>query len=516
MMSDTVTEVRNRDVDRVYRRRWWTLGVLAVSLLIVIIDDTVINVALPTLQRQLHASAAGLQWIVDAYILAFAGLLLMMGALGDRHGRKRFLQLGLVVFAAASAFSAYASTTGQLILGRALMGVGGALIMPSTLSVLVDVFPREERVRAIGIWTGIASLGIPLGPIVAGWLLERFWWGSVFLLNLPIAIIALAATSVLVPESRDPSRPRADVLGMVSSATALTALVYGIIEAPSKGWTSPPVIGAMVIAVVTGTAFVAHEARTREPMLDLGLFRRPRLAWGAIAITLASLAITGLAFELTQYLQIAKGYTPLQAGLRFVPIALGFGIAGPASQRLVSRLGVARTVASGLGILAALFAALSRIDATTSYWLLGPLLFGVGIGVGTAFVSSTDGVMASVPEANASLGSAINDTSRQIGAALGIGVIGSLASTTYTSQIRRPTALFGPSLAASARQSVNAAVQIANRIGGPAGSALRRVAINAFTDAFATVVLAIAIVLAVGAVLLARRLPGLDTSPDQP
>jgi MFS family permease len=320
-------------------------------------------------------------------------------------------------------------------------------------------------VKAIGIWTGIASLGIPLGPIVAGWLLERFWWGSVFLLNLPIAIIALAAGAVLVPDSRNPAPPRADLPGMVSSATALTALLYGIIEAPSKGWTSLVVIGAFVAAALIGAAFVAHEARTPEPMLDLALFRERRLAWGTTAIGLASLALTGLTFELTQYLQIAKGYTPLQAGLRFVPIALGFGIAGPASQRLVARIGVARTVAGGLGVVAALFAILSQIDAATSYWLLGPVLFGVGIGVGAAFVPATDAVMATFPQANASLGSAINDTSRQVGAALGIGIMGSLANATYASRIRVPAARLGWNVATAARQSVNAAVQIADRIG---------------------------------------------------
>src|SRR6266545_4420230 len=219
-----------------YRRRWWMLGVLSVSLLIIIIDDTIINIAVPTLQRSLGASATALQWIVDAYVLVFAGLLLTMGALGDRFGRKRFLQLGLLVFAGASVLGAYASSTTQLIVARALMGVGGALIMPSTLSILIDVFPREERVKAIGIWTAIAGLGIPIGPIVGGWLLGQFWWGSVFLLNVPIAVAALAAGLVLVPESRHPAPPRPDLPGLVLSVVALASLVYGIIDAPTRGW----------------------------------------------------------------------------------------------------------------------------------------------------------------------------------------------------------------------------------------------------------------------------------------
>src|SRR6266496_5890181 len=231
--------------DETYRRRWWILVVLSVSLLIIGIDDTIINIAVPTLQRELGASASALQWIVDAYIVVFAGLLLTMGALGDRFGRKRFLQIGLLVFAGASVLGAYASSTTQLIVARALMGVGGALIMPSTLSVITNVFPRGERIKAIGIWTGIASLGIPLGPIVGGWLLENFWWGSVFLLNVPIAIAALAGGWILVPESRHPTPPRPDLPGLALSVVALSFNDYGIIEAPSSGWMSAAVIGSL-------------------------------------------------------------------------------------------------------------------------------------------------------------------------------------------------------------------------------------------------------------------------------
>src|SRR6266498_942592 len=387
-----------------YRRRWWTLAILSVSLLIIIIDDTIINVAVPTLQRELGASASALQWILDAYIVVFAGLLLTMGSLGDRFGRKRALQIGLLVFAGASVLGAYAGSASQLIAARALMGVGGALIMPSTLSVITDVFPRGERVKAIGIWTGIASLGIPLGPIVGGWLLENFWWGSVFLLNVPIAIAALAGGWILVPESRHPAPPRPDLPGLALSVVALTSLVYGIIEAPSSGWMSAAVIGSLGLAVLAGATFVLHEARAREPMLDLRLFRNPRLAWGTVAMTLAGLAIGGLAFLLTQYLQFVQGYTPLQAGLRFLPIAIGFGIASPITQRLVPRIGTTRTVATALGGGALLFAVLSLVGPQTSYWLVGAALLLIGLGIGAALVPSTDAVMAAVPGENAGLG----------------------------------------------------------------------------------------------------------------
>jgi EmrB/QacA subfamily drug resistance transporter len=491
-------------------RRWWILVALSVSLLIVIIDDTIINVAIPTLQRELGASASALQWIVDAYIVVFAGLLLTMGSLGDRFGRKRLLQLGLLMFLGSSVLGAYAPSTNWLIAARALMGVGGALIMPSTLSVLVDVFPREERVKAIGIWTGVASLGIPLGPIVGGWLLEHFWWGSAFLLNVPIAVVALVAGWILVPESRDPAPARPDPLGLALSVVTLTSLVYGIIEAPSSGWTSGAVLGSLALAVLAGAAFLVHEARTPEPMLDLRLFRNPRLGWGTVAMTLAGLAIGGLAFELTQYLQFAQGYSPLHAGLRFLPIAIGFGIASPITQHLVPRVGTARTVASALGGAALVFAALSFVGAETSYWLVGIPLFFIGLGLGAAFVPATDAVMAAMPEANAGLGSAINDSGRQVGAALGVGILGALANAGYRSGIGDATSPLGADLASAAERSVGSALEIANGVSGAAGEALRQAAISAFMDGFGLAMLAGAVLLGSGAVLVLRRLPSRD------
>jgi EmrB/QacA subfamily drug resistance transporter len=444
--------------------------------------------------------------------VVFAGLLLTMGSLGDRFGRKRFLQLGLLVFAGASVLGAYASSPTQLIVARALMGVGGAMIMPSTLSVITHVFPRGERVRAIGIWTGVASLGIPLGPIVGGWLLEQFWWGSVFLLNVPIAIAALAAGWVLVPESRHPAPPRPDLLGLVLSVVALTALVYGIIQAPSSGWTSAAVLGSLAGALAAGAAFVVHERRVRAPMLDLRLFRNPRLGWGTVAMTLAGLAIGGLAFELTQYLQFVQGYTPLQAGMRFLPIAIGFGIASPITQRLVPRIGTTRTVAAALGGGALLFASLSLVGPQTSYRLVGPALLLIGLGIGAALIPATDAVMAAVPEANAGLGSAINDTGRQVGAALGIGILGALANAGYRASIGGAVASLSPDLAAAAERSVGAALQIAAGVGGPAGAALRGAANAAFMDGFALAMLAGAALLAAGAVAVLWRLPSHDVA----
>jgi EmrB/QacA subfamily drug resistance transporter len=499
-----------RSEGEIYRRRWWTLAVLSVSLLIIIIDDTIINVAVPTLQRELGASASALQWIVDAYVVVFAGLLLTMGALGDRFGRKRFLQLGLLVFTGASLLGAYAASAAQLIVARALMGVGGALIMPSTLSIITAVFPRDERVKAIGIWTGTASLGIPLGPIVGGWLLEHFWWGSAFLLNVPIAIAAMAGGWLLVPESRHPAPPRPDLPGLALSVVALASLVYGIIDAPTSGWASAVVLGSLGLAVVSGAAFLRHEARAREPMLDLRLFRNPRLGWGTVTMTLAGLAIGGLAFLLTQYLQFVQGHTPLQAGMRFLPIAIGFGIASPIAGRLVPRIGTTRTVAAALGGGALLFASLSLVGPQTSYWLVGPALLLIGLGIGAAFVPATDAVMAAVPQANAGLGSAINDAGRQVGAALGVGILGELANAGFRSGIDRAASSLSPDLAATARRSAGAALQVAAGMGGPAGATLGRAADAAFMDGFGLAMLAGAALLAAGAATVLRQLPSHD------
>jgi MFS family permease len=392
--------------------------------------------------------------------------------------------------------------------------------MPSTLSVIIDVFPRDERVKAIGIWTGVASLGVPLGPVVGGWLLQQYWWGAVFLLNLPIVLVALASSAVVVPESRNPAPPRPDFAGMVLSTVSLAALVYAIIEVPDAGWTSTKVVGALVAAALGGLVFVRHEQRVPEPMLNLKLFANRRLSWGTISITVAGLAIAGLAFELTQYLQFAKGYSPLGAGVRLVPVAIGFGIAGPASQRLVARIGTGKTVAAGLGAVAALMALLAQVQPTTSYWLIGMVLFLIGAGIGTAFVPATDAVMGAVPEEDAGLGSAINDTSRQVGAALGIGVLGALADAAYRSRITAPARSLGAGAAAVARQSVGAALEVANRIGGTPGAAFRQAAVTAFTDGFAIAMLAAAALAGIAAVFVFHRLPAQDateatTQPDE-
>ena len=341
-------EINESVQSTVYKRRWWILGILSMSLLIIGLDNTILNVAIPTLQREFSASATSLQWMVDAYILVFAGLLLTMGSLGDRFGRKRALQVGLVIFGLSSLFAAYADSSAQLITARALMGIGGALIMPSTLSILTDVFPQEERGKAIGIWAGVAGLGIGIGPLTGGVLLENFWWGSVFFVNIPIIAIAIVAGLILVPESRDPYPKSLDIPGALLSIAAITTLVYFIIEAPAHGWANPFVISGLLGGAMLVATFLYWESKTDHPMLNLAYFKNPRFSAGAGAIALGFFSLFGMIFGMTQYLQFVQGFTPLEAGLRMAPIALGMAAGAGSSHRFVGRLGTNKVVAAGL------------------------------------------------------------------------------------------------------------------------------------------------------------------------
>ena len=505
--TSTVAAVRS---DKKYRQRYWTLGVLSISLIIIALDATVLNVAIPTLQRELSASASGLQWIINAYILVFAGLLLTMSSLGDRFGRRRALQTGLVVFGLASLAAAYSQTSGQLIASRAAQGIGGAMIMPATLSIIVDVFPREERAKAIGIWAGVAALGIPLGMIAGGWLLENFWWGSAFLVNIPVVLIAFAAGGVLVPESRDPEARRIDLVGASISMLGLAALVYTIIEAPARGWADPLTLAGFAAAAILGIAFALYELRTHEPMLDIRHFRNSRLSVGAGSIGVAFMIMLGTMFLLTMYLQFVQGYSPLDTGIRLVPMAVGFMLGAPISASLVARIGTKWTVVFGLLIVGASVGSLSVLATTTAYWVVGVALVFFGLGGANVMAPATDAVMAALPESQAGIGSAINDTTRQIGGALGVGIFGSVLNSLYTSNVSTAVAALPSEMAALAENSVGGALQVAADIGGEGGQALTEAANGAFVDASGIVFLTMGIVGVIGAIVAARFLPAYD------
>jgi EmrB/QacA subfamily drug resistance transporter len=411
--------------------RWSALGVLSLSVLVISLDNTILNTALPSLQRDLGASAAQLQWVVDAYMLVFAGLLLTAGSLGDRFGRRRALEAGMVLFGTGSALSALAGSPDVLIATRALMGVGGALIMPSTLSLLTTVFDRDERPKAIGAWAATAGLGIALGPVLGGWLLEHFDWSAVFIVNLPVVATALLLGRRYVPESRDPAAPRLDLPGFALSIAGLTAIVWAIIEAPARGWTSPAIVGTGGGGLVMLLAFGAWELRARAPMLDLALFRNPRFSASSGAITLAYFAMFGTIFFLSQYLQGVLGGDPLTAGAWVTPTAIGMIAGAGASAKLTERFGTKLVVASGLGKIALGLLLVTQVGTGSGFAAVATFQLMLGLGAGLAMAPATDAVMAALPEAKASVGSAVNDTTRTTGGALGVAVLGSVVSSIY-------------------------------------------------------------------------------------
>ncbi|HEX5013272.1 MAG TPA: DHA2 family efflux MFS transporter permease subunit [Candidatus Limnocylindrales bacterium] len=492
---------------RVYARRWWTLAVLCLSLVLIGLDNTILNVALPTIQRTFNATASDLQWLVDAYVLVFAGLLLTMGALGDRFGRARALQVGLVIFGGSSLLAPLATDINQLIAIRVAMGVGGALIMPSTLSIIANVFPSEERARAITIWAGVSGLGVGLGPLVGGLLIENFAWSSVFLLNVPIVLIALALGVVFVPESRDPSGARLDLPGAVLSIGAVTALVYGIIEAPGRGWTDSVIIGSFVVAAILAAAFGWRETHTAAPMLDLALFRDRRFTAGAGAIALTFFALFGVIFGLTQFLQFVLGKTALEAGALMVTLAIGIPVGARISLKAVEHAGTRRTMAGGLIWVTLVLLTLTQWSPSTETWVVSLTLFFLAIGLANVMAPGTGTVMSAVPEAKAGVGSAMNDLLRQLGGALGVAVIGSVMNTVYRDQMTDVVAPLPGPAADAARDSVGAAVAIAGQIGGPAGDALATVARVAFVDALGLAAAVAAGVALATAVFVARAMP---------
>jgi EmrB/QacA subfamily drug resistance transporter len=494
-------------------RRWWTLAVLCLSLVMVILGNTVLNVALPTLQRELGATATELQWIVDSYPLVFAGLLLTAGALGDRFGRKGLLTLGLLIFGAASAVSTMATVPSHLVATRAVMGVGAALVMPATLSILTNVFPPEERARAIGIWAGLAGSGAAIGPLAGGWLVEHFSWSAVFWLNVPVVIIAVVAGALLVPTSRDPDEAPLDPAGAVLSIGGLSALLYAIIEAPNHGWTDWVTLGGFALAAVLLAGFAWWELRTPAPMLDLRYFRDPRFSASSGAIAVTFLAMFGLFFLLTQYLQFVRGYSPLEAGLHSLPMPLTMMLAAPNSVRLVERWGPRRVVGFGMTCTVVGLVLLSRFGVETPYLLLVPVLAVLGAGMGLTMPPSTTSIMASLPLGKAGVGSAVNDTTREVGGALGVAVLGSLLASVFTSSMRDAVGGLPAPVRDIAGTSVGGAVAAGGRLGGEAGALLAAAGRQAFVDGMQVALLAGALIVAIGAVAVARWFPAHPIHP---
>ncbi len=474
--------------DPVYRRRWWILLTLCSSLLIIGLDSLILNVALPVIQHELNASASDLQWIVDGYSLVFAALLLTTGSLGDRFGRKRLLILGLVGFGLGSLGAALSTSVAQLIALRVVMGIGAALIMPSTLSIITNTFPASERGRAISIWAGVSALGIPLGPVLGGLLLQHFAWGAVFAINIPVVIAALVAGWFLVPDSCDPQATPPDLLGALFSVVGLVALVYGIIEAPQNGWTGWLSLGSWLVAVVVLGAFVAWELRAPHPMLPLEFFRLRPFDSAILAILTLGFSLVGVLFLLTQYVQYVRDLSPFEAGLRLLPVAAVI-IGTQLGTRFVERVGPRFVIGGGLLLVALSDLLVSRLATTSGDGQLIATLALLGVALGATLAPSTTLLLGSVPVTRAGIGSAMNSVGLQLGGVLAVAVLGSLANTTYSNDmaaalVRLHVASSLPATIVTA--SLNGALAVAQHLGGPAGTQLAIAARLAFTDGMGT------------------------------
>ncbi|MEO8608576.1 MAG: MFS transporter [Chloroflexota bacterium] len=473
---------------KAFERRWLGLVFIGVSLIVISLDNTILNVAIPSISRTLGATASELQWIIDAYVLVFAALLLTMGGLGDRFGRKKALQIGLVLFGIGSLAAALAPNTGLLIITRAFLGIGGATIMPATLSIISATFPANERPRAIAIWAAVFALGVGIGPVIGGWLLEHFEWNSVFLVNLPVITIALIGGAYALGESRDEYAPKADIPGVILSITGLFSLLFGIIEAGQKGWTDSTVVISFGVAIVLLGIFAWWENRNPDAMLPMRFFTNMSFTGANLALAFVTFSLFGATFFLSQYLQTIQGYTTLEAGIGGLPLAITLTIVASRSSFIAARLGNKYTVALGITV-----AGLGLLVMSQTYHIGTPfIVIAIGqiilaTGMGTAFSPATNSIMASVPISKAGIGSAMNDTTRQLGGALGVAVLGTVlnnlyvqgVSTLHTDLPQLPAAAFD-----AISNSIQAAHIVANNPQMP--TAARDVIINTSNQAFVT------------------------------
>jgi EmrB/QacA subfamily drug resistance transporter len=504
------------------RRRWLILGVLCASVLVVVLDGTIVNVALPTLATQLGASTSQLQWIVDAYVLVFAGLLMAAGSFGDRVGRKWTLMAGLGLFATFSALGATAGSADALIAWRAAMGVGAALMFPATLAILVNVFTvAKERAAAIAVWAATAGLAVALGPVTGGWLLEHFWWGSVLMINVPVVAVALVLIAAFVPNSRDTTIERFDPLGTILSIAAIGTLVWAVIEGPEHGWASTTSIVAFTVAALLLAGFIAWERRIDHPMLDVSVFANLRFTAGSVSVTFAFFALMGFVFLVTQYFQFVRGYGTLEAGVRTVPFAVFTASTAPLSAKLAERIGTKRVVTAGLVSMAAGFAVSAVTGVASSYWVVVLAMFFLGGGLGLIQAPATEAIMGSLPPAKAGVGSAVNDTARELGSTLGVAIVGSVFSSIYAARLG--TKLAGspvPQQAVDvAKDSVGGAEAVAHQAGlqaGPQAQHLIQDAVNrSFVDGWHVASWVCFAVVLVGALVAWRWLPATQSGPDR-
>ena len=485
--------------------RWWMLGVTCLSVVVIGLDLTILNITLPAISTALHASTRDLQWVVDAYSLPFAAVMLPAGVIGDRVGRKRLLLAGLAIFAAASAWCACSSSAGELIAARATLGLGAGIAFPLSLAVVSAAFTDDDRPRAIGILTAAVAVGLPLGPILGGLLLQHFSWHSVFWISVPAACLTVAAGAALMPESRNPAAPPLDTLGALLAAAAVTTLAWGVINGPERGWTAPPTWLLLAAAAALLTAFTVHERRTPHRLADPAMFADRRFTGGTIATVGVSVALFGILFTIPQYLQDVAGQGPASAGLRLTPLMGGLLIAGGAASPAARAAGTRLTVTAGLALLTAGLAVLSQVHLATGYPVVATGLTLCGLGTGAAIATAMDAVMAAAGGDEAGAGASVNSTLRQVAGAIAIAALGSVLSAGYTSALRPALAGLTARQAATARSSITQATQLASQL--PAASALRTAAGAAFLHGMSLVMASCAAITALTALVSLRYLP---------
>ncbi|WP_073262398.1 MFS transporter [Cryptosporangium aurantiacum] len=503
--------------ETVHRRRWLILGVLVVCLLVVILDNTILNVALKTIQADLGATQSQMEWAINSYTLVFAGLMFSAGVLGDRFGRRRFLIIGMIVFGLASVASAFADTPGQLIATRALMGIGAAMVQPQTLSVITNVFDPSERGKAIGIWASFSGIGIAIGPVTGGLLLEHFWWGSVFLVNVPFVLVGVVAIALVVPESKDPSPGRIDPFGVLLSIAGLSLLVYGIIHGgETTEWGSPAVLAPILGGIALVGLFVYVEARSSHPSLDVTLFKNAAFSAGAVSLGLVFFAMQGATFFLAYFWQAVRGYSPLEAGLLVVPVAVGIALAAPRSAKMAKRFGTRAVVAFGMTLVGLALGTYTFVGRDTPVWVIEIIVFALGFGMGNTMAPATEAVMSAVPRTKAGAGSAVNNTVRMVGGALGVAIMGSLLSASYRSHLGDAVDVLPAAARDDAGESIGGALEAAGRLAGEAPSAalaLVESAKDAFVDAMHLTAVGSAVVAWLGAVVALLFLPKRRRTP---
>ncbi|WP_461074715.1 MFS transporter [Streptomyces deserti] len=503
--------------EAVHRRRWAILGVLMLSLLIVVLDNSILNVAIKTISTPaptgLGATQSELEWAINAYTLVFAGLLFSAGLLGDRLGRKKVLLGGLTVFGIGSALAAFSGSPGELITFRAVMGLGAAFVMPATLAVLMNVFERAEQPKAIGIWAGGVGLAIAIGPITGGLLLDHFWWGSVFLVNVPIVLLALALMLWLVPDSRDPSPGRIDPAGVVLSVVGLVLLVYGIIKGGELAdFTDVTVLSTIGAGLAVLVLFVRHEKRSDHPSIDVAYFKNKVFSAAIAAIALVFFALMGVTFFSVFYTQSVRGYSPLQTGLLMLPLAAAQMIFAPRARLLVDRFGNKVTTTAGMLVIAATLAAFATLEADTPIWILEVIFFLMGTGMAHIMTPVSVVIMQALPREKAGSASALSNTFRQVGGALGIAVLGSVLSTAYRTGIQDRLGALPAGARHTAGESIEATLGVAAKL-GPQGRGLVAPAYDAFLHAMHVTALWGAGVAVIGAIVVALFLPGKQPAP---